>query len=271
MADPQEVAVDENGNEVSAAASQASIKHIGRWRELVSTTNWEKGKIITEWRQDLIDGGAAQMEYSDEAWSQLVGDVTSQHVGRLRRVHERFHATWPSYEGLYWTHFLAALDWDDAEMWLEGALQNHWSVSKMRLQRWETLGSAPDEEPLDSQIVSDESVVDPILNEDRSDLTIEDVASLGSAGASKTSDATKNDKKKTVSDSGIIIEEISGYATELPAEPLESLDDFPDDFVDAFEDFRHVILDYKRNGWKEIKREDVVQSLDSLRLIVLSD
>ena len=75
-------------------------------------------------------------------------------MGRLRRVHERFEETWPSYEGLYWTHFLAALDWEDAELWLEGALQNHWSVSKMRRQRWETLGSLPNDEPLESQIVA---------------------------------------------------------------------------------------------------------------------
>jgi len=43
------------------------------------------------------------------------------------------------YEGLYWSHLQAALDWDDAEMWLEGAIQNQWSVSQMRGQRWETL------------------------------------------------------------------------------------------------------------------------------------
>ena len=120
MADPQEVAMDESGDADQVGASQASIKHIGRWRGLVSTTNWEKGKIIADWRQDLKDGGAPQAEYSDESWSQLVGDVTPQHVGRLRRVHERFHETWKSYDGLYWTHFLAALDWDDSEMWLEG-------------------------------------------------------------------------------------------------------------------------------------------------------
>ena len=33
-----------------------------------------------------------------------------------------------------------AVDWDDAEMWLEGAVQSQWSVSAMRRQRVETLG-----------------------------------------------------------------------------------------------------------------------------------
>ena len=151
----------------------------------------------------------------------------------------------------------------------------------MRRQRWETLGSAPEEEPLDSQIVADESAIDPLADDDRpSDLVIEDVGLVGSVGSG--SDAAepkrkpaKSDKQKTATDSGLVIEEIPGYLTEqsgkFSAEPLESLDDFPDDFVDAFEDFRHVILDYKRQGWKDIHREDVLQSLDSLRLIVLSD
>ena len=27
---------------------------LGRWNRLISTTNWEKGRIILEWRQALI-------------------------------------------------------------------------------------------------------------------------------------------------------------------------------------------------------------------------
>jgi len=55
-------------------------------------------------------------------------------------VQQRFGATRSTYKGLYWSHFFAALDWNDAEMWLEGAVQSQWSVSQMRRQRWETLG-----------------------------------------------------------------------------------------------------------------------------------
>ena len=79
---------------------------------------------------------------SDEAWSREVGGVSPQHVGRLRRTYERFGAVHKQYPGLYWSHFQAALDWPDAEMYLEGAVQNDWSVSQMRNQRWEVSAAA---------------------------------------------------------------------------------------------------------------------------------
>ena len=118
-----------------ATIDQASEVFLGQWKRLVSTTNWDKGRIIYEWRQALIETGAAQGEYSDEAWSQRVASVTPQHVGRLRRVFERFAQVRESYDGLYWSHFQAALDWPDAEMWLEGAVQSDWSISEMRAAR----------------------------------------------------------------------------------------------------------------------------------------
>ena len=71
-----------------------------------------------------------------------MGGVTPQHVGRLRRVFERFGETHDQYAGLYWSHFQAALDWPDAEMYLEGAVQNDWSVAQMRNERWEAMGGA---------------------------------------------------------------------------------------------------------------------------------
>ena len=47
-------------------------------------------------------------EFSDDAWSRRVANVTPQHVGRLRRVFERFAAARGNYPGLYWSHFQAA-------------------------------------------------------------------------------------------------------------------------------------------------------------------
>lgn len=119
-----------------------SESYVGRWQSLVSQTNWEKGKIISEWRQAKIDAGAASSEYSDEAWASMVGFVTCQHVGRLRRVFDRFGESWPTYSGLYWSHFWAALDWDDAELWLEGASQSRWSISQMRRTRAQAMKTA---------------------------------------------------------------------------------------------------------------------------------
>lgn len=134
-------------------AEEASREYVGEWNRLVSQTNWEKGKVIFRWRESMIASGVPNNLYSDEAWSRRVGNVTSQHVGRLRRVFERFGETFHQYPGLYWSHFQASLDWDDAEIWLEGASQNRWSVSAMRKQRWIAIGAPPELKPREEDVI----------------------------------------------------------------------------------------------------------------------
>ncbi len=131
----------------SAILEATSAQFLGQWQRLVSTTNWDKGRIIQQWRAALSAAGVDLSDYSDETWSREVGNVTPQHVGRLRRVFERFSEVRDGYQGLYWSHFQAALDWNDAEMWLEGAVQNDWSIAQMRRTRWETLGAVAELEP----------------------------------------------------------------------------------------------------------------------------
>ncbi|MFN9605368.1 MAG: hypothetical protein ACK6A7_18240, partial [Planctomycetota bacterium] len=135
--DTEKLSQDANGVDLDPQAAAVSAPFVGQWNQLVSQTNWEKGRIISEWRAALIDSDAPVTSYSDEAWARFVGAVTSQHVGRLRRVHERFAEHQSSYPGLYWSHFLAAIEWDDAELWLEGASRSDWSVSEMRRTRSE--------------------------------------------------------------------------------------------------------------------------------------
>src|SRR5205085_5168476 len=125
---------------LSDSLVEASQPYVGLWSRLVSTTNWEKGRIIVEWREALVAQELPVSEYSDDAWAQMVGGVTGQHVGRVRRVCQRFGQQKEEFAGLYWSHFQAAIDWNDAEMWLEGAKQSGWSISQMREKRWETLG-----------------------------------------------------------------------------------------------------------------------------------
>ncbi len=148
--------MDDSTATLDPALDESSQPFVTRWNGLISTTNWEKGRIIHEWRERLIAEDAPPQESSDEAWSRRVGGVSGQHVGRLRRVYDRFGDVREQYEGLYWSHFQAALDWNDAEMWLEGAVQSGWSVSAMRSQRWEALGAPADQKPRDEDIVTGE-------------------------------------------------------------------------------------------------------------------
>ncbi len=245
----------------------SSEPFLGQWHQLVSTTNWEKGRIILEWRQSLIQRGASATEYSDEAWSQLVQGVTPQHVGRLRRVYERFGAQADSFAGLYWSHFHAAGDWDDAEMWLEGAVQNGWSVSQMRRQRWETLGSIPAEEPLEDQVVSSELDEDVPL-----DAVEETMVAEGSQSGDGYERETINDSDHTAARRETDAEEPRAGAEEAihldapprVVRPFAELPELPPDVDEAFESYKLAIVRHRLEGWREISQADMVASLQSL-------
>lgn len=271
----------DQAHEANAVVEEASQPYVGQWNRLVSTTNWEKGRIIHEWRSALVSAGAATTEYSDEAWSRTVGAVSGQHVGRLRRVYERFGDVHTEYEGLFWSHFQSALDWDDAEMWLEGSLQSGWSVSQMRRQRWEALGGASDAEPSDDQVIQaemdedvsrddapstarDKRVESDNLVVSEHDFVAEAVSPAGPDFGDEP-DVPPADSK----DTGASI-----YADEPEAvpfvRPFENLAQMPDDLSEAFESFKLAILRHKTDGWQQISREDTLISLDALKELVLA-
>ena len=250
----------------------ASEPFVGQWNQLVSRTNWDKGRIIFDWREALIDASASATTYSDEAWAQLVGGVTGQHVGRLRRVYQRFHSSYASYEGLFWTHFQAALDWDDAEMWLEGAVRESWSVSKMRKQRWETLGALPDQKPADDDIVVadlDEDFEPALKDQPDPQSSKFDESSAGPRSESPDfGDDQQHFEESDSEDSGAAI-----YASDVDdsiefVRPFENLKDLPEDVAEAFESFKLAIIHHRAEGWSEVPSEDVLASLDALKALV---
>ena len=59
----------EEAQEQQSRADEASREFLRSWNRLVSTTNWEKGRIISQWREALVDLDALPASYSDEAWS----------------------------------------------------------------------------------------------------------------------------------------------------------------------------------------------------------
>lgn len=256
--------------EIGSAAAEASTPFVGQWRTLISTTNWDKGRIICGWRGSLESAGANATEYSDEAWAQLVGGVTGQHVGRLRRVFQRFGEVHVEYEGLYWSHFQAATEWNDAEMWLEGALQNKWSVSQMRGQRWEVTGQGPaPAEPADDDDIAT-GLRDAEDNAEPADPRPAEsadaaVAEHAEVKSSEPSASTNSDADEMTDDD----QETSATAAERrdgPAvKPFAELPDLPDDLADAFESFKLAILTHKLTGWAEISKADVLGVLDSLK------
>ena len=258
----------------TASLDEASQPFEGRWSRLISTTNWEKGQIVFEWRTALKDQEAPASEYADDAWARRVGGVTGQHVGRLRRVFERFGESNAQYDGLYWSHFQAALDWDDAEMWLEGTIQNKWSVSKMRKARWEALGAPEDLKPAEEDIITSELNEDLDVREDH-----EPVATQSTVGDPENhqviegpdfgDDDEEMDSVAKQADGGPHI-----YSEDDPTvpfvRPFENIPDLPEDVGEAFESFKLAIIRHKTEDWQQIAREDMLSALESLKELTLA-
>jgi hypothetical protein len=257
---------------LSDSLLEASQPYVGRWSRLVSTTNWEKGRIIVEWREALVSQELPVAEYSDEAWGRLVGGVTGQHVGRLRRVYQRFGRVQDQYAGLYWSHYQAALDWSDAEMWLEGAKQSGWSVAQMRDQRWTTMGKLESDRPQARDVIAAEIDEDSepgrtqsppgAITGEYSEVTgpRHEGPDFGDepSGASRSTESTGADWKADAR---------STSPVDL-VRPFEDLPELPDDLAEAFDTMKLSILRHKREGWQQIAAADVLRTLDALKALV---
>lgn len=262
-------------SEIESTTIEASHPYIGNWNVLVSTTNWEKGRIIAHWREAMIEQGLAISQYSDDAWSRLVSGITGQHAGRLRRVFIRFGELHSQYPGLYWSHFQATLDWHDAEMWLEGAVQNDWSVGEMRRQRWQTLGAVAKDQPqAEDEIVAEKDEdFEPAKEAAPNSLTgrYEEVQGPRLSEGPDFGDAGDDD---TESSSRERSEDPSEYSPSHdrsePVRPFANLPSLPDDVADAFENFKLVVLRHKSEGWSDISRDDMLAALDSLKQLALA-
>ena len=257
--DAEEVAAAKEAWEADddPALAELALPFVGQWNQLISTTNWEKGRIIGEWREALIESGAEATQYSDEAWARQVGGVTAPHVGRLRRVYDRFGSTYETYEGVFWSHFLAALDWEDAPMWLEGAAQDKWSVSGMREQRWQALGAVESQRPTNSQIIevdTDEDVVPTGTGWGVARRSTVDEP--GVASGQVYDDPDFGDEEELMSLSGG--PQAKGGSTEAETsessavQPFAGLPELPDDLADAIEAIKLAVLRHKTGGWAEV-------------------
>lgn len=254
-----------------SALEQASAEFLGRWHRLVSTTNWEKGRIICQWRQRLLAAGAPAALCSDEAWSRRVGNVSPQHVGRLRRTYERFGQVYAQYPGLYWSHFLAAIDWEDAEMWLEGAVQNGWSVAEMRRERWQTLATVGEPMPQEAEIVSaepdedlpsEEALIEPL------DPRAQPVRPAESGPDMPSGDSPASEPLEGDGISGREQSSASSSEAFLAERPFEGVPPLPDDLQEAVDALKVVILRLKLVGWSGTSPEAVLAALDGLKALV---
>jgi hypothetical protein len=244
-----------------------STEYVGRWNRLVSTTNWEKGRIICDWRAALIEAGALPSSYTDEAWSRTAGSVSPQHTGRLRRVYQRFSTVRDQYPGLFWSHFQAALDWDEAEMWLEGAVQNGWSIAEMQSQRAKTLGMLEPPPGGPSEELDEDASTSPAGVPESISGSVAEVRAAEGVGEQPLGE----------SPAGSPLDDVSCDAPDQPADQvppplglLEHLPPLPADLGDAFDAFKLAIVHHRLTNWQEVSCEDVLAVLDALRQLALA-
>jgi hypothetical protein len=261
---------------LSEPLEQVSQPFVGRWNRLVSQTNWEKGQIIWQWREALIASGADADSYSDEMWSRQVGGVSAPHAGRLRRVAERFGATQSSYPGLYWSHFLAAIQWDDAPMWLEGAAASGWTVQQMRQQRWQTLGQLPGDDPagipLEAELL-DEDVEPAAVSEDEtargepwgSSGPLAEGPDFGDDDSPQSEDDPQWAADRDALSSAIDTD------SPTPVAPFAELPPLPEDVAEIMEQFKLCIVRHRAEGWQAVGPDVLLQALEGLRQLVLAE
>ncbi|MEM1225791.1 MAG: hypothetical protein AAGJ40_08830 [Planctomycetota bacterium] len=259
---------------------QVEAPFLGQWTRLISTTNWEKGRIIHSWREALIAAGAPSSEFSDEAWSVRVGGVTAAHVGRLRRVFVRFGDQYKTYEGLYWTHFLAAMEWDDAALWLQGAVEESWSVASMREQRWQASGARESDRPIGSQIVEvelDEDVPNlgttPAQGDGNRREFDGDESGVAAGPAYEPPDFGDADELNSMaggSASSGGADPVDSLETPVNTQPFAGLPQLPDDLNDAIESLKLSILRHKADGYRNVDAATIHRYLDAVATLIAS-
>lgn len=113
---------------------------VERARRLMSECNWSVGQCASDWTQKYASGR------TDADFGALVG-LSGDQVYQRRRVWDRFEEYYSTRMLLSWSHYYAALTWDDAEACLAWAEEANASVKEMqawrRLQRGE-LHSQPE-------------------------------------------------------------------------------------------------------------------------------
>lgn len=132
-------------SQAAAARSESEAELIARAQTAVSQCNWEVGECAALWTKRFARGR------TDADFAQLVG-LSADQVYQRRRVSETYGEVYKSYPALKWSHFYAALNWDDAAECLQWAQDIGATVAEMkawrRAQRGEDLTEVGDDASL---------------------------------------------------------------------------------------------------------------------------
>ena len=137
-----------------AAADETAIVEAARLA--VSQCNWVVGQCAAEWTERYAEGR------TDGDFAELIG-LSADQVYQRRRVWETFADVRTEYAGLRWSHFYAAVTWDDAPDSLGWAEEMGATVAEMRAWRRAQRGDdlTQPEEPSELPPFEPSSVLSP--------------------------------------------------------------------------------------------------------------
>jgi hypothetical protein len=108
--------------------TESEAELISRAQVAVSQCNWAVGECAHKWTQKYARGR------TDADFAVLLG-LSADQVFQRRRVWETFADVHVGYATLKWSHFYAALNWDDAPECLQWADENQATVAEMKAWR----------------------------------------------------------------------------------------------------------------------------------------
>lgn len=111
-------------------------------KEAVSDCAWKVGEFASRWTAAWARGR------TDNDFGAAIG-MTGDQVYQRRRVWDRFGGKTDIYRNLSWSHFYAALAWEDAESWLQWASDKQATVAEMKA--WRTAKTAQEFLPPDGE------------------------------------------------------------------------------------------------------------------------
>ena len=166
--------------------SEEQLVHIAS--EAISQCRWTVGECAFKWTRRYAKGR------TDADFGELIG-LSGDQVYQRRRVWESFSDVYHQFESLKWSHYYAALNWDDASECLQWAEESHSTVAEMKAWRRAIRGEDLMSEP---EAQADRGPGDYLSPESA---FVQDPSGYGAEGGARTRGGPRSDSEREADES----------------------------------------------------------------------